>query len=380
MECTELPPIEADAAPAPASAPKLPRPKHPPPPPKHPPPLPKHPPPLPKYPPRRPPPRPRPPGARDRDAHGRARPCTGSHARPADHTRAPPTPAPAPARAATPSRASTTRTVRVDAERLDALMDLMGELVIHRTAVEALTQKLEIPGMYRGRAAFHPKLPRPAGDGHEGADDPRRRRAPPFPRLVRDLPPGSPRRSSSTSSASDTDSTAPSSMRSATRSSTWSATRSITGSNRPRIARARASRASASSCVSAPQRRQRRHRGGGRRPWPRPKLIGRKAPREGPIDEPRASVLVTAARSISCSRPASPPPTRHDVSGRGVGMDAVREQIRGLGGEVVIDSTFGRGHTAQIRLPLDTRDRVRPSGRHRGCAVCDSDRSGSSAP
>ena len=36
------------------------------------------------------------------------------------------------------------RTVRVDAERLDALMHSMGELVIHRTAVEALTGGLEI--------------------------------------------------------------------------------------------------------------------------------------------------------------------------------------------------------------------------------------------
>ena len=37
--------------------------------------------------------------------------------------------------------------MRVDAERLDALMHSMGELVIHRTAVEALTAKLEIAGL-----------------------------------------------------------------------------------------------------------------------------------------------------------------------------------------------------------------------------------------
>src|SRR6202007_1591174 len=40
-----------------------------------------------------------------------------------------------------------TRTVRVDAERLDALMHSMGELVIHRTAVEALTAGLDVPGL-----------------------------------------------------------------------------------------------------------------------------------------------------------------------------------------------------------------------------------------
>ncbi len=44
--------------------------------------------------------------------------------------------------------------------------------------------------------------------------------------------------------------------------------------------------------------------------------------------------------------------TTSDISGRGVGMDAVREKIRQLGGEVVIDSTPGEGTNAQIRLPL----------------------------
>ena len=45
------------------------------------------------------------------------------------------------------SQSKATRTVRVDAERLDALMHSMGELVIHRTAVEALTAKLEVEGL-----------------------------------------------------------------------------------------------------------------------------------------------------------------------------------------------------------------------------------------
>ena len=41
-----------------------------------------------------------------------------------------------------------------------------------------------------------------------------------------------------------------------------------------------------------------------------------------------------------------------DISGRGVGMDAVRAAIRGLGGEVVMTSELGQGTSAQIRLPL----------------------------
>ncbi|MEQ8861270.1 MAG: chemotaxis protein CheA [Pseudomonadales bacterium] len=41
-----------------------------------------------------------------------------------------------------------------------------------------------------------------------------------------------------------------------------------------------------------------------------------------------------------------------DVSGRGVGMDVVRQNILGLGGSVEIASDAGRGSTFTIRLPL----------------------------
>ena len=44
--------------------------------------------------------------------------------------------------------------------------------------------------------------------------------------------------------------------------------------------------------------------------------------------------------------------TTSDISGRGVGMDAVRAAIRGLGGEVVMTSEQGQGTSSQIRLPL----------------------------
>ncbi|HEY2437767.1 MAG TPA: Hpt domain-containing protein, partial [Solirubrobacteraceae bacterium] len=50
---------------------------------------------------------------------------------------------------AAPASAKAARTVRVDAERLDQLMHAMGELVIHRTAVEALTERLEVPGLHQ---------------------------------------------------------------------------------------------------------------------------------------------------------------------------------------------------------------------------------------
>lgn len=41
-----------------------------------------------------------------------------------------------------------------------------------------------------------------------------------------------------------------------------------------------------------------------------------------------------------------------DVSGRGVGLDVVRRNIRELGGHIIVRSTLGHGSTFTIRLPL----------------------------
>lgn len=41
-----------------------------------------------------------------------------------------------------------------------------------------------------------------------------------------------------------------------------------------------------------------------------------------------------------------------DVSGRGVGMDVVKQNIRALGGEVELNSQLGKGTTVTIKLPL----------------------------
>jgi two-component system chemotaxis sensor kinase CheA len=41
-----------------------------------------------------------------------------------------------------------------------------------------------------------------------------------------------------------------------------------------------------------------------------------------------------------------------DISGRGVGMDAVREAVQLIGGEVMVSSEPGRGTSTSIRLPL----------------------------
>ncbi len=41
-----------------------------------------------------------------------------------------------------------------------------------------------------------------------------------------------------------------------------------------------------------------------------------------------------------------------DISGRGVGMDVVRRNVQDLGGRIVLKSTFGKGMSIQLSLPL----------------------------
>ena len=55
--------------------------------------------------------------------------------------------APAPATPAVAKKGAQHRTVRVDAARLDQLMHLMGELVVQRTHVEALSAEAAVPGL-----------------------------------------------------------------------------------------------------------------------------------------------------------------------------------------------------------------------------------------
>ncbi len=44
--------------------------------------------------------------------------------------------------------------------------------------------------------------------------------------------------------------------------------------------------------------------------------------------------------------------TISDISGRGVGMDAVRSAVRGFGGDVRVHSDLGSGTTTELRMPL----------------------------
>jgi two-component system chemotaxis sensor kinase CheA len=84
-----------------------------------------------------------------------------------------------------------------------------------------------------------------------------------------------------------------------------------------------------------------------------PRKVAEKAAERGLIP-PEAVESIDAARAIELlfSPGFSTAEVTSDISGRGVGMDAVRAAIRGLGGEAIMTSELGQGTTAQIRLPL----------------------------
>ncbi|HLO26340.1 MAG TPA: chemotaxis protein CheA [Geobacteraceae bacterium] len=69
-------------------------------------------------------------------------------------------------------------------------------------------------------------------------------------------------------------------------------------------------------------------------------------PEEAKRLSPRDAFLLTCIPGFSTAREVT------DVSGRGVGMDAVRSTIRSLGGSIAMDSEVGRGSRITLKLPL----------------------------
>jgi two-component system, chemotaxis family, sensor kinase CheA len=249
---------------------------------------------------------------------------------------------------------SQTRTVRVDAERLDALMHSMGELVIHRTAVEALTANLEIEGLQhavqeltRSSQALQAMVMQV-------------RMIPVdvvflrFPRLIRDLSTklGKEVKLELIGSETELDRTVVDALGDPLVHLVRNALdhglerpedRLAAGKPRYGTIQITARHAGGSVVIEV------RDDGNGINPH----AIARKALSLGMIDQEAADAIdMRGAVELLFTSGFSTAETTNDISGRGVGMDAVREKIRQLGGEVVIDSTPGTGTLAQIRLPL----------------------------
>jgi two-component system chemotaxis sensor kinase CheA len=257
--------------------------------------------------------------------------------------------------AAAPAKpSSATKTVRVDAERLDALMHSMGELVIHRTAVEALTSNLDVAGLQQAMQELTRSSQALQSMVMQIRMIPVDVVFLRFPRLVRDLSGklGKEVRLNLVGSETELDRTVVDALGDPL---VHLVRNSLDHGLEPVQERLAAGKSEVGTLEIAA-----RHAGGsvvievrddGR--GINPEAVARKALERGLIDaQAAAEINMKSAVELLFAAGFSTAETTSDISGRGVGMDAVRAKIRELGGEVVVDSVPGEGTLAQIRLPL----------------------------
>jgi two-component system chemotaxis sensor kinase CheA len=254
-------------------------------------------------------------------------------------------------------RADATRaaaTVRVDAERLDQLMHLMGELVVQRTQVEVLAARAEVPGLSQAMQDL-------TRCSHALQAIVMQVRMIPveavflrFPRLVRDLSSKLGKQVELELVGQDTE-----------------LDRTVVDAlGDPLVHLVRnaldhgletpAAREAAGKPAAGTVRISARHAGGnvvitvtddGR--GVDPQAVAAKAVGAGLLTHEQAEAIDMARAIELLFTPGfSTRDQADDISGRGVGMDAVRAKVRELGGEVLLTSELGQGTTTQIRLPL----------------------------
>jgi two-component system, chemotaxis family, sensor kinase CheA len=245
-------------------------------------------------------------------------------------------------------------TVRVDAERLDQLMHLMGELVVQRTQVEVLAAAADVPGLSQAMQDL-------TRCSHALQAIVMQVRMIPveavflrFPRLVRDLSGKLGKHVELELVGQDTelDRTVVDALGDPLVHLVRNALDH--GLETPADREAAGKPAIGTVKISA------RHAGGnvmitvaddGR--GVDPLAVATKAVAAGLITLEQADGIDMARAIELLFAPGfSTRDQADDISGRGVGMDAVRAKVRELGGEVLMTSEPGHGTTAQIRLPL----------------------------
>jgi two-component system chemotaxis sensor kinase CheA len=245
-------------------------------------------------------------------------------------------------------------TVRVDADRLDSLMHHMAELVVQRTHVEALVGQSDVPGL----AQAMQELTRCS---HALQHMVMQVRMIPveavflrFPRLVRDLSSRLGKEVELELEGQDTelDRTVVDAIGDPLVHLVRNALDHGLEPPEERVAAGKPQRGRL--VISA------RHAGGsvvigvtddGR--GIDPAKVARKAAERGLIDPGQIDTIDAARACELVFAPGfSTAEQMSDVSGRGVGMDAVRAKVRELGGEVSLQSSLGAGSKIEIRLPL----------------------------
>ncbi len=245
-------------------------------------------------------------------------------------------------------------TVRVDAERLDQLMHFMGELVLHRTQVEALAADADVPGLSQAMQNL-------TRTSHALQAMVMQVRMIPveavflrFPRLVRDLSTKLGKQVELELVGKDTE--LDRTVVDALGDPLVHLIRNSLdhGLEGPEERRKAGKPATGTLHLSA------RHAGGNVVIEVRddgrgidPVKVAHKAAERGLIAAEAVETTDMAKAIELLFHPGfSTAEVTSDISGRGVGMDAVRTTIRELGGEVLMTSEQGQGTVAQIRLPL----------------------------
>jgi two-component system chemotaxis sensor kinase CheA len=254
--------------------------------------------------------------------------------------------------AAAPRKAAAT--VRVDAERLDQLMHSMGELVVHRTLVESLAAQADVPGLSQAMQELTRSSQALQAMVMQVRMIPVDAVFMRFPRLVRDLSGklGKDVELELVGKETELDRTVVEALGDPLVHLIRNA---LDHGLEPPADREAAGKPAAGTLeISA------RHAGGNVVIEVRddgrgidPVKVGTRAVERGLIAAEAAATLdVKGAAELLFQPGFSTAEVASDISGRGVGMDAVRTMIRELGGEVTLTSEPGQGTTAQIRLPL----------------------------
>jgi two-component system, chemotaxis family, sensor kinase CheA len=256
--------------------------------------------------------------------------------------------------AAPAGKTHATSSVRVDAERLDQLMHVMGELVVDRTHVESLLVHAEVAGLQdamndltRSSQALQAMVMQVRMIPVEAVFLR-------FPRLVRDLSGKLEKKVDLLLAGSETelDRTVVDQLGDPL---VHLVRNSLDHGLEPAKEREAAGKPATGTLeISA------HHTGGSVLITVRddgrgidPVRVARKAVERGLIaPEAAESVDIQQAIELLFSAGFSTAEEMSDISGRGVGLDAVRTTIRGLGGEVIVHSELGVGTTTEIRLPL----------------------------
>ena len=245
-------------------------------------------------------------------------------------------------------------TVRVDAERLDQLMHYIGELVLHRTEVEAVAAQADVPGLSQAVQNLTRTSQALQAMVMQVRMVPVEAVFLRFPRLARDLSSKLGKQVDLSLIGQDTE------MDRTVVEALGDPLVHLVRNSLDHGLEPAAERVAAGKPPTGTLEISARHAGGNVIITVRddgrgidPQKVAKKAVQRGLLS-PEAAESIDMARAAELLFMAgfSTAETTSDISGRGVGMDAVRTAIRELGGEVLLTSELGQGTTAQIRLPL----------------------------